>query len=480
MGHISFTNLEEESFNLHIKSESPFPEWLNGGTYFRNGPALFEKNGITLSHWIDGLAMIQKFSFFDNKLFYSNKLLKTSHYESIFEKKEYPYPLFGSDYYQKFNVITNTIIDKLLLRSHKIIPNANVGITFINNELVALGDYPKPIVLDPQSLDIKGLLNFSDSLPTERCMEPGHPHFDHHTKSIYGLIIQYSTSCRYIFYVLKPNSTERKKLSVLETKYPSYIHSFSITENFIVLFEYPFLINISKFLFSKKSFISNFKWYENENTKVTIIDKLTGRIVKNYKLPSCFSFHHVNAFEKDNIINVDLAVYKNSSIISNNNQFTKKNSNFDFSNMSSRLTRFYLPLNNSSTDRLILLDENADMPRINYLKNGKNYRYIYSIDLLPPDFNKSFSPIYKTDLMLNKTIKWGEINCYPGEPIFVARPDSIQEDEGVLICIVTNVKEKYSFLIILDAQNMNEITRFNLTHHIPQGLHGNFFRIMNK
>jgi beta,beta-carotene 9',10'-dioxygenase len=479
MGHISFTNLEIENFKLHIKSNRPFPEWLNGGTYYRNGPALFEKNGISLSHWIDGLAMIHKFDFVDNKLFYTNRLLRTSHYESIFEKKEYPYPLFGSDYHQKFNVITNTIIDKLLFRSHKIIPNANVGISFINNELVALGDYPKQIVIDPQSLNIKGLLNFSDSLPTERCMEPGHPHFDHYTKSIYGLIIQYSINCKYIFYVLKPNSTERKKLSVIETKYPSYVHSFSITENFIILFEYPFLLDIPKFLFSKKSFINNFKWYENEKTKVTIIDKFTGKVVKRHMIPSCFSFHHVNAFEENNTINVDLAMYKNSSIISNNNQFTKKNSHFDFSNMSSRLTRFYLPINKSITDSIILLDENADMPRINYLKNGKCYRYIYSIDLLPPDFNKSFSAIYKTDLMLNKTSKWGEIECYPSETIFVAKPNSIAEDDGILISIITNVKEKYSFLIILDAQSLSEISRFNLTHHIPQGLHGNFFRIID-
>lgn len=299
MTNIQFQNLEQENNRIKIKQSknTTFSNWLSGGSFYRNGPAVFDKNGVKLSHWIDGLAMIHRFTFANQDIYYTNRLLRTSHYKKLYVEKKYPYPLFGSYYRQKLNVITKTIVDKLTFSGNRYFPNANVGVAIINKQLVVLGDYPRPIVLDYDNLTVEKLLRFTDSLPVERCMEPGHPHFDAKTGDIFGLIIKFGLQGQYIFYRVAKDSLERKKICSLKTKYPSYIHSFAVTENFIILFEYPFLIDIHKFLFSHKSFINNFEWKETENTRITIFEKESGKLVKTTQTTPCFSFHHVNAFE---------------------------------------------------------------------------------------------------------------------------------------------------------------------------------------
>jgi beta,beta-carotene 9',10'-dioxygenase len=80
----------------------------------------------------------------------------------------------------------------------------------------------------------------------------------------------------------------------------------------------------------------------------------------------------------------------------------------------------------------------------------------------------------KVDVQTGETNSWFENDCYPGEPVFVASPDSTAEDEGALLSVVLDVKKARSFLLLLDAANLNELARAEAPHHIPFGFHGNY------
>ena len=73
---------------------------------------------------------------------------------------------------------------------------------------------------------------------------------------------------------------------------------------------------------------------------------------------------------------------------------------------------------------------------------------------------------------------WAERNTYCAEPMFVANPDSQDEDDGVLISSMIKGKPdvKYTALLILDAKTMTEIGRaeFLLDSPVPKPLHGFF------
>ena len=60
--------------------------------------------------------------------------------------------------------------------------------------------------------------------------------------------------------------------------------------------------------------------------------------------------------------------------------------------------------------------------------------------------------------------------------MFVARPQAEGEDDGVLLSVVLDAAAETSFLLVLDAADLNEIARARVPHHIPFGFHGQFAR----
>ena len=69
---------------------------------------------------------------------------------------------------------------------------------------------------------------------------------------------------------------------------------------------------------------------------------------------------------------------------------------------------------------------------------------------------------------------WSEDGCSPGEPVFVAEPDSSAEDAGVLLSVVFDARSGGSFMLVLDAKDLSELARAETPHHIPYGFHGQF------
>lgn len=59
--------------------------------------------------------------------------------------------------------------------------------------------------------------------------------------------------------------------------------------------------------------------------------------------------------------------------------------------------------------------------------------------------------------------------------MFVASPDCVAEDEGVLMSLVLDERSQRSFLLLLEAKSMKEMGRVHLPAQIPRGLHGAFF-----
>ncbi|XQQ05126.1 MAG: carotenoid oxygenase family protein [Leptolyngbya sp. IPPAS B-1204] len=63
------------------------------------------------------------------------------------------------------------------------------------------------------------------------------------------------------------------------------------------------------------AYIENYNWQPEQGTRFLVIRKSDGKVVHTGESEAVFAFHHVNAFEQDNEIVVDLVAYPNSSVI---------------------------------------------------------------------------------------------------------------------------------------------------------------------
>ena len=106
----------------------------------------------------------------------------------------------------------------------------------------------------------------------------------------------------------------RELTASISVKEPSYMHSFALTEHYIILVEFPFIVNPLQMFVSGKPFIENFKWKPERGTRFTIVNRIDGKIVGNYRCEAFFAFHHINAFEVENKVIIDVVAYDDSSI----------------------------------------------------------------------------------------------------------------------------------------------------------------------
>ena len=90
-----------------------------------------------------------------------------------------------------------------------------------------------------------------------------------------------------------------------------------------------------------------------------------------------------------------------------------------------------------------------ELPRIDYARrNGREHRYVWG---MAPRDGELFGRVVKVDVAGGGAQAWDEPGSYPGEPVFVARPDGEGEDDGVLLSVVLEPERGQSSLLVLDA-----------------------------
>ena len=461
ISRLGFTNLEEEVMldDLHVQGK--IPEWLSG-SLIRNGPAKFDLDKQSLKHWFDGLAMLHKFSFNAGKVSYANKFIKSNAFIKTKEKGKISFREFATDPCRSIFSRVSSMF------SFDTTDNTNVNITKIDNKFIAMTETPIPIEYDPETLDTVGVLRYDDKLLGN--LTTAHPHYDQNTNESFNYLTHFSRNSKYNVYSISAGKT-RNLITSIEAKTPSYMHSFGLTEHYIILVEFPLVVNSLDLLLSGRSFIENFKWRPEQGTKFTLINRLDGKVVGTYSCEPFFAFHHINAFEVDNKVVIDMITYKDNNII-NSLYLDVLRGNDPMDIPVSQYRRFTIALDNGSVEYKIM-HEGLELPRINYQLNTRNYNFLYAVGM--SSVTSFTNRLIKIDVQTGNSVSWTEQNCQPGEPVFVPRHGAKGEDDGVILSVVLDPNSGQSFLLILDSKSFKEIARASVPHHIPFGIHGQYY-----
>ncbi|MGB1249707.1 MAG: carotenoid oxygenase family protein [Candidatus Promineifilaceae bacterium] len=441
------------------------PTWLNG-SLLRNGPAQFEVGTGKYNHWFDGLAMLHRFGFDQGQVSYRNKFLQSPEYKGNNAAGKISFGTFATD-------PCRNIFQRVMSIFNAGEPghNGNVNLTKLADQFVALTETPLPVEFDAQTLETVGVVKFADDI--EFVSSTAHPHFDPQRNAGVQHLIEYGRESTYRFaYIPNEKPLRREKLSQIKVGQPGYVHSFGMTENYLILAEFPFVVNPLKILLSGKPFIENFAWKPGQGTRFLIVDKNTGELVREVKGDACFSFHHINAFEDGDDIILDMSTYEDAQLVNElylANLRGKGGGKLSFP----ECRRYRLPADGSRATYETISEYGIELPRINYRYNGKPYRYVYGGSLKRRD--NFLDALVKIDMHTGQGMQWHEEGMYPGEPVFVAAPDAIHEDEGVLLSVVLDSAANSSFLLVLDAATFTEIGRASVPQHIPLGFHGQYF-----
>jgi beta,beta-carotene 9',10'-dioxygenase len=456
---LGFTSQEEETAVDSLPVTGELPAWLTGALV-RVTPAQLEVGGRRVDHWFDGLAMLNRFGFADGRVSYKSRFIRSRAYEEAQQGR-----LMGGFATDPCRSIFKRV---QAIFSPDFTDNPNVNLARIGERYIAMTETPMPVEFDAETLETAGHLRYADTMKGQ--VTTAHPHHDPERGELVNYVARFSRVSEYVLYGLQAGSAKRRVIARLPVERPAYMHAFGMSGRYLILAEYPLRVNPLKLALSGKPFIENYVWDGSESTKLQVIDRATGELRGTYETGAFFCFHHVNAFERDGELVVDLVAYDDASII--DSLYLDRNGPRG-SIPRTELRRYTIDLDGGGVRSEPLAEGTVELPRIDYGRhNTRDYRFAY----FAGSGGTWLDRLVKVDVRDGTQRTWSEPGCYPGEPVFVRRPDSGEEDAGVVLSVVLDSAAGRSYLLVLDAGSFEELARAEAPHHIPFGFHGQWFR----
>ncbi|ELU08442.1 hypothetical protein CAPTEDRAFT_20779 [Capitella teleta] len=484
------------------------PKWINGSLY-RNGPGKFKQGGEVCSHLFDGMSAIHHFSLQDGCVQYQNTLLNSDAFRMNEAARRLICPGFAAVSYPD---PCKSIFSRYFSYFTSKPPNDNCSVNLmqLGDQFYAMTETNTVRKIDPKTLETPGKVDMTAILSMH--MATAHPLVDVNGDT-YNMGTRFGKDTSYVIMKVPPpepgcaEPLENRQLvcsvPAHRPSYPSYFHSFGMTENYIILVEQPLVTNVFKLLarrFINFTYKDTLNFHPEERVRIHLVNKSTGeRLTQSYTTDAFFLFHHLNSYEEDNCVVFDVVAYPNADIIEDLMMENIRTEKVSLGNLP-QLTRLVLPLNTPADvgvgENIVNLagstataakesDGNIhcvpqrfsdcciELPRWNEKFNGKKYKFAYAVtykEYLLKDLKLS-----KVNVDTGEMKVWGEDDYLAGEPVFIPSPNAVEEDDGVILSPLVSVREdKPCLLVILDAKTFTEIARARIPSWTPFTLHGIF------
>ncbi len=457
---LGFSSLTDEVRVDSLPLRGELPEWLEG-SLLRTGPSKFEAGEQRFRHWFDGQAMLHRFGIGAGAVSYASRFLRGRAYEAV-AAGEIAYSEFATDPCRGLFKRVMAIFDP------KLSDNANVNLVKLGERFIAMTETPIPVQFDAETLETVGV-----AYDVPGMLTTAHPHLDRGTGGLLNYAAKLGPRSEYRFFHLGPEAgAEAEVVASAPVRKPAYMHSFGLSPSWLVLVEFPFVVDPKALALSGRPYIENYRWEPELGTRVTLFDRVNGAAHGPFVTDPMFSFHHLNAFERGGEVVIDLQAYPDASVI--DELYLDRLRGGPGALPDASIERLVVRPGAREIERETLFDPGFELGRINYGRcNERPYRYAWGLATGGAGW---LTDIVKVDLDERERSTWSEPGCYPGEPVFVARPGGEAEDDGVLLSVVLDAGAERSFLLVLDAGELRELARAEAPHHIPFGFHGQFAR----
>ncbi|OVA20260.1 Carotenoid oxygenase [Macleaya cordata] len=476
----AWTSIRQERWEGELVVDGEIPLWLSG-TYLRNGPGLWNVDDYNFRHLFDGYATVVRLHFHNGRLIAGHRQIESDAYKAAKQNKKLCYREFSEVPKQESFI---SYMGELagLFSGASLTDNANTGVVKLGDgRVVCLTETIKgSIVIDPDTLDTVGKFEYTDSWGG--LIHSAHPIV---TESEFLTLLPDLVRPGYVVVRMEPGTNERKVIGRVDCSggpSPGWVHSFPVTEHYIIVPEMPLRYSAGNLLKAEPTPLYKFQWCPESKAFMHVMCKASGKIVASVEVPLFVTFHFINAYEEKDeegrltAVIADCCEHNaDPSILDKLRLENLRSFSGEDVLPDARVGRFIIPLDGSPKGDLVAaLDpdqhgKGMDMCSINPAHLGKKYRYAYACGAQRPcNFPNTLTKID----FVNKTAKnWYDEGAVPSEPFFVARPGATEEDDGVVISMISD-KNGEGYALLLDGSSFKEIARAKFPYGLPYGLHG--------
>ncbi len=437
--------------------EGHLPSDLRGRLY-RNGPALFERNGERIAHWFDGDGAILGIHFDGNAATGTYRMVNTAGYQAEQEAGRFKFGGYGrkpSGPFWKAPISKNA---------------ANTSVLAVSDRLLALWEGGQPHALDLDTLETLGLDNLQG-------LEKGqtfsaHSKVDPRTGESYNFGLTFGRNPQLNLYRCDRSGRLRQQGKIPLEHIP-LIHDFLLAGPYLIFCIAPVMFNPIPILLRWKSYSDALRWHPEKGTQVLVIDRETLTLVSKNETDPWFQWHFGNGFiDRDGQIAMDLVRYPNFQT----NRFLKEIPSGHPQTVAPG-TLWQLRINPQTaqvTEAMSLSDRTCEFPVINPHEVGRASRFTYiatrSDRVAETDLFDAIAA-YDSEHHRLTMADLGE-NRYPSESIFAPNPNHLEQ--GWLLTVVYDSKQHCSEMWIYENQFLQKgpICRLALPEVIPFSFHG--------
>ncbi len=433
--------------------EGTIPDGLVG-TLYRNGPGRWEDHtGRPLRHLFDGDGMLSAFTISGNGVHFKNRYVRTRHFLGKTGTRHLGTPAAGG----------------VLANIGRVPPNlASTNVVAHAGHVYALWEGGPPHEIDPETLETLGERRFGGRLRWLGAYS-AHPCLCPRTGAMFNFGVEMLPRPHLRIYRTDRRGALRHFRSA-QMPYPAMVHDFAITERYLVFVVSPIIPEALPVALGLKTLGDSMRYRPDRGSCIILVPRDGGRI-RRIDTAAVLQFHLSNAYDDGTDVVVDVITYESGALLQRLSRFHTS----ALDDTPSQFTRFRVT-GSGRVLREALSDSPCEFPRHNPRYEGRPHRFSYVNTRR--HLRAFYDSITKLDLTDNSESSYtttGSGNSFC-EPVFTPKPAATAEDDGWLLSVEYQAQTQTSRLVILDAGDLERgpIATAELTHHIPQGFHGNF------
>lgn len=272
-----------------LRVTGQLPEGLSG-TLLRNGPGLFEVNGVPYAHPFEGDGVMTGVRFQGGQAFGAARPVESA---GLRDERRTGKVLYGSaaPWWRRM-IAAHLGPDKV---------TANTSVMSWQGRLLALNEGGCPIEVDPKDLSTLGETKLGGVV---KSAFSAHPHRVGSRRASYNIGLDYGPRTRVRLYEL-PDEGAVRELGAIELGYSTMIHDFAMTASHFVLFVAPVRTEVWRALLQIGHFGQLFSFRPELGTEVVVVPIDQPQRAKRLMTDPFFQWHFANAFERSGSLVVD-------------------------------------------------------------------------------------------------------------------------------------------------------------------------------